>query len=107
MGRPLYTKFSTFYRISQKEEFLRKLIMSLCNRNDISNYDILYDTYSKTFDRISEAIQLHDKMRITSMLLNDNSDTKLNRRIFDYLTCSNTFKLSKKNLLEVLEKQEI
>ena len=50
---------------------------------------------------------MHDKMRIVSMLLNDNSDTKLNRRIFDYLTCSTTFKLSKKNLLEVLENQEI
>lgn len=106
MGRPLYTKFSIFYRITQKDEFLRKLIMSLCSRTDVSDYELLYDMYSKTFDRIVEAIQDGDKMRITSMLMNENTDTKLNRRIFDYLTLSNTFKLSRKNLLEVLEKQE-
>jgi len=107
MGRPLYTKFSIFYRISKKESFLRKLIMSLCNREDLSDYDVLYDMYSKTFDIIAESIMQKDKIRIMTLLINENVEAKLNRRIFDYLMCTNTFKMSRKNLQEALEKQEI
>jgi hypothetical protein len=107
MGRPLYTKFSIFYRISKKEEFLRKLISSLCNRNDLSDYEVLYDMYSRTFDIIADAIRNHDKKRIMLLIMNENVDAKLNRRIYDYLVCANTFKLSKKNLEEALERQEI
>ena len=107
MGRPLDTRFSIFYRISKKEEFLRKLIFSLCNREDLSNYDVLYQMYSKTFDLIADAIQNKDKPRLMVLLLTENVDVKLNRRIYDYLMCANTFKLSRKNLIEALEKQEI
>lgn len=106
MSRPLYTKFSIFYRISKKDEFLRKLIASLCNRNDISDYEVLYDMYSRTFDIIADAIKNHDKKRIMMLIMNENCEAKLNRRIYDYLVCANTFKLSKKNLEEVLENQE-
>jgi hypothetical protein len=107
MGRPLYTKFSIFYRISKKEEFLRKLIMSLCNREDLSSYDVFYEMYSKTFDIIADAIMKKDKDRILALIMNENVDAKLNRRIYDYLMCANTFKLSKKNLQEALEQQEL
>lgn len=107
MGRPLYTRFSIFYRISKKDEFLRKLIMSLCNRNDLSDYEVLYDMYSRTFDIIADAIKKKDKKRIMMLIMNENCDAKLNRRIYDYLVCANTFKLSKKNLEEALENQEL
>jgi len=107
MGRPLYTRFSIFYRISKKEEFLRKLISSLCNRNDLSDYEVLYDMYSRTFDIIADAIKNKDKKRIMMLIMNENVDAKLNRRIYDYLVCANTFKLSKKNLEEALENQEL
>lgn len=107
MGRPLYTRFSIFYRISKKEEFLRKLIASLCNRNDLSDYEVLYDMYSRTFDIIADAIKNKDKKRIMMLIMNENVDAKLNRRIYDYLVCANTFKLSKKNLEEALENQEL
>ena len=107
MGRPLYTRFSIFYRISKKDEFLRKLIMSLCNRNDLSDYEVLYDMYSRTFDIIADAIKKKDKKRIIMLIMNENCDAKLNRRIYDYLVCANTFKLSKKNLEEALENQEL
>ena len=73
MGRPLYTRFSIFYRISKKDEFLKK----------------------------------KDKKRIMMLIMNENCDAKLNRRIYDYLVCANTFKLSKKNLEEALENQEL
>ena len=106
MSRPLYTKFSIFYRISKKDEFLRKLIMSLCNRTDLSDYEVLYDMYSRTFDIIADAIKNHDKKRIMMLIMNENCEAKLNRRIYDYLVCANTFKLSKKNLEEALENQE-
>ena len=107
MSRPLYTKFSIFYRISKKYEFLRKLIASLQSRNDLSDYDVLYDMYSRTFDIIAEAIKNKDKKRIMTLIMNENCDAKLNRRIYDYLVCANTFKLSKKNLEEALENQEL
>lgn len=107
MSRPLYTKFSIFYRISKKYEFLRKLISSLQSRNDLSDYDVLYDMYSRTFDIIAEAIKNKDKKRIMALIMNENCDAKLNRRIYDYLVCANTFKLSKKNLEEALENQEL
>jgi hypothetical protein len=107
MSRPLYTKFSIFYRISKKEEFLRKLIMSLCDRKDLSNYDVLYQMYSRTFDIIADAVMNKDKSRIMTLLMNENMEAKLNRRIFDYLVCANTFKLSKKNLQEAIEQQEL
>jgi predicted transcriptional regulator len=107
MSRPLYTKFSIFYRISKKYEFLRKLIGSLQSRNDLSDYDVLYDMYSRTFDIIAEAIKNKDKKRIMTLIMNENCDAKLNRRIYDYLVCANTFKLSKKNLEEALENQEL
>ena len=107
MGRPLYTRFSIFYRISKKDEFLRKLIMSLCNRNDLSDYEVLYDMYSRTFDIIADAIKKKDKKRIMMLIMNENCDAKLNRRIYDYLVCANTFKLSKKNLEEALENEEL
>lgn len=107
MGRPLYTRFSIFYRISKKDEFLRKLIISICNREDLKDYDVIYNTYSRTFDILADAIQNHDKQRVMLLILGENCDAKLNRRIFDYLMCANTFKLSRKNLQEALEKQEI
>lgn len=107
MSRPLYTKFSIFYRISKKDEFLRKLIASLCSRTDLSDYDVLYDMYSRTFDIIADAIKKRDKKRIMMLIMNENCEAKLNRRIYDYLVCANTFKLSKKNLEEALENQEL
>lgn len=42
-----------------------------------------------------------------TLIMNENCDAKLNRRIYDYLVCANTFKLSKKNLEEALENQEL
>jgi uncharacterized membrane protein YvbJ len=63
--------------------------------------------YSRTFDIIAEAIKNKDKKRIMTLIMNENCDAKLNRRIYDYLVCANTFKLSKKNLEEALENQEL
>jgi predicted transcriptional regulator len=63
--------------------------------------------YSRTFDIIADAIKNKDKKRIMMLIMNENVDAKLNRRIYDYLVCANTFKLSKKNLEEALENQEL
>ena len=107
MGRPLYTRFSIFYRISKKEEFLKKLILSLCDRSDLSDYQVLYNMYSRTFDIIVEAIQNRDRDRLKSLMLNENVDCKLNRRIYDYLVCANTFKMSTTHMEESLDNQEL
>jgi uncharacterized membrane protein YvbJ len=63
--------------------------------------------YSRTFDIIADAVMNKDKSRIMTLLMNENMEAKLNRRIFDYLVCANTFKLSKKNLQEAIEQQEL
>ena len=63
--------------------------------------------YAKTFDILADAVMTKDKDRLKLLVMNENMDTKLNRRIMDYLVCTSTYKLSRKNLEEALDKLEL
>ena len=104
----MFTKFSIFFRIQNKNRFLRKLITNIGIKNEgLTNFNILFHVYSKTFDIIAEYVMNKDKNSIKRLLVNESDNFRIGRKIFDYITNSNCMTCSKKKLCEYIDDIEL
>lgn len=97
--------FSIYYKIEHREEFLTKLCDKTSKELDADDAIILSDRYSELMELMVNMLLSNDKYGLYDILTKKNS--KLARKFFNYLTCSNIRSINKEvirdRINEILE----
>lgn len=85
--------FSVYYKIEHREDFLAKIVEKTAKEIEESDTEILMDRFSELMELMVNMILNKDKFGLYDILTKKNS--KLARKFFNYLTCSNIRSINK------------
>lgn len=86
--------FSVYYKIEHRSEYLDKIIeKSVKELGNNSEENILSDRFTELMELMVNMLLNKDKLGLYNILTNKNS--KVARKFFNYLTCSNIRSINK------------
>lgn len=85
--------FSIYYKIEHREDFLNKVFEKNTKELEQDDAEILMDRFSELMELMVNMLLTKDKLGLYDILTKKNS--KLARKFFNYLTCSNIRSINK------------